>query len=703
MDRPKTARSARWGAACAPCAAAKTRCIRSHMQSSGPQQCDRCRSLEKDCVGQTSGPRKKRQAKPSLDTRMALPKEGLSDLSHSSKTPGGETSTVHGSSSNGSLGYLANSHSASLVSTESQAQLTLSQDETALNTPVHDFIYSAPTGLTCTCMATVNMEDLVPVESDETLLSIYRNQLSSPLPFVIIPDGTTPRQLQATRPFLMKVIRMVASVRHLRLVRGQSRAVMEHISNAILMRSERSLDLLQGILVFLGSYHYHCMAHAQFNNLIRLAVSLVEDMYLSTCPKSQQKSQLPLARAEGTVSRTNEEKRALLGVWYMSSNAGLVVKQLACTRYPKYMDQCLKDLEDAREYKTDQLAIQLVLIQHLTEKIFHYHSSDSTADEQLGSPETSTMARLEAFRVELDSLQKALPPNLKSNYFLSCYHHSAYLRIFEPLLAGSHLPDAETQSFASLSLSGVSISDVFSHFTTALQTWLENWLAIPVCSYFYMPQPAYVQLVHGAMMLSRWVRVAGPSAVKLSGVGTAVSQRESKVPWPPTPALSGVPSCPDLGLPRPPASLSTQLVSAQILNTLRANVIAQPNLQVDILGILDTMGSRFEAAKKEMAAAQGVDWQNDTWDYAAEHLKMKKVRVEKWCEMVAMATDEGRSVPTDADDSVHEGSGEAIDKLAGQSVDSLGWAIPGYDWDNVQWESAMFDEILQDFHTGAVF
>ena len=169
-------------------------------------------------------------------------------------------------------------------------------------------------------MATVGKDDLVPVESDETLLSIYRNQLSSRLPFVIIPPGITARQLQATRPLLMKVIRMVASVRHLRLMRGQSRAVMEHISNAILMRSERSLDLLQGILVFLGSYHYHCMAHAQFNNLIRLAVSLVEDMDLSTCPKSQQKRrQLPLVRGEEPVSRTYEEKRALLGVWYMSS------------------------------------------------------------------------------------------------------------------------------------------------------------------------------------------------------------------------------------------------------------------------------------------------------------------------------------------------------------------------------------------------
>ena len=286
---------------------------------------------------------------------------------------------------------------------------------------------------------------------------------------------------------------------------------------------------------------------------------------------------------------------------------------------------------------------------------------------------------------------------------LSCYYNSAYLRIFEPLLAGSHLPDAESQSFASLSLSGVPISDVFSHFTAALKAWLENWLAIPVCSYFYMPQPAYVQLVHGAMMLSQWVRVAGPSVVKLSSAGTAMSQKELTLPRQPTPALSGVPSCPDLSLPKPPASASNQVVSAQILNTLRAKVTAQPILQVDILGILDTMVARFEAAKKEMAAAQGVDWENDTWDFAAEHLKMKKARVMKWCEMVAMAAGEGRSSLTDVHNSVYEESREAITTSAGRSVDDLDGVTSGYDWDNMQWESAMFDEIVRDMHSGAVF
>lgn len=251
---------------------------------------------------------------------MALPEERLNSSFDPSRTPRGGSSTVLGGSSNCSLDYSANVLSVSSVSTEPHAQITLSRDETALNTPAHGSTSSAQTDSTCTCMAIADRDDHVPMESDETLLSIFRNQLSSQWPFVIIPAGKTPSQLQATRPFLMRAIKMTASVRHLQLVRGQSRAVMEHISNAMLMRSERSLDLLQGILVFLGFYHYHCMAHAQFNNLVRLAVSLVEDLDLNTCPKSQQQSsQVPLIRTGEPVSRTNEEKRALLGVWYISS------------------------------------------------------------------------------------------------------------------------------------------------------------------------------------------------------------------------------------------------------------------------------------------------------------------------------------------------------------------------------------------------
>lgn len=210
-----------------------------------------------------------------------------------------------------------------------------------------------------------------------------------------------------------------------------------------------------------------------------------------------------------------------------------------------------------------------------------------------------------------------------------------------------------------------------------------------------MPQPAYTQLVHGAMMISRWVRVAGPNAINLHSTDTAVSQRTSTIASHPIPALNGMAPCPDLGLPRPPASISTQIVSAQILSTLRANIIAQSDLQVDIFGVLNTMAARFEAAKIEMTAAQGLDWENDTWDFAAKHLKMKKARVQKWCDMLTMAAGEARSPLTDVNDGAYEGSRDDMNMLPGRTVDDFSWI----DWDNIQWESALFDEMLQDIHS----
>lgn len=84
-------------------------------------------------------------------------------------------------------------------------------------------------------------------------------------------------------------------------------------------------------------------------------------------------------------------------------------------RYTKYLDQSLKELEDAAEYETDQLAVQLVRIQHLTDKNFHFHSGDQLVDELQGIPGASAAVCLEAFQMQLDKLRNALTSNLKSD------------------------------------------------------------------------------------------------------------------------------------------------------------------------------------------------------------------------------------------------------------------------------------------------
>ncbi|KAH8886309.1 hypothetical protein GQ53DRAFT_750801 [Thozetella sp. PMI_491] len=638
MERPKLARSAKWGQACAPCATAKTRCIRTS-QVPGTK-CDRCQSLDKNCSDQIQGPRKKRQTKPSKAAQLEAKLHSLIETLNASVKGDNPTppSTITSSDGyNATSGHISSPASAGLSDQDAP-----NLEDPELDAAVPRVDPSASTS--CTCKAPVSKADLVPSESDETLLSIYMNQLSSQFPFVVIPPRTTAKQLHESRPFLMKVIQMVASVRYLRSMRGQSRAVFKYICDAMLMRSERSLDLLQGILLFLGFYHYFCMSHAHYNNLVCLATSLVGDMDLSTCPNSRAREKhhrLILARHEDPRPRTNEERRALLGVWYMSSNAALVVKQLGSARYSKYLDQCVNELESSAEYETDHLVVQLVRVQHLTEKIFYFHTGDHLVNELSGVPKATTAVYLENLQAELDRLRNELSPKLKANNLLICHYNSASLRLFAPLLADAQLIDVASHPFTLLFRSSLSPLYIFSRFTAALDTWFDHWLTVPVCSYFYLPQPAFSQLIHASRTLVQWARLCGPTVVKFSSTSTASppsSRKETTTPLQPLPEFIGVPSCPELVVPRPASSASDSSCSAQAtLDMLRAKVFTEPELRVDVLGIAEVMAIRCKAAKKEMAAAQGGVWENDTWDAAAQQMWMKKTRVEKWCELAAVA------------------------------------------------------------------
>ncbi|ERS97131.1 hypothetical protein HMPREF1624_06461 [Sporothrix schenckii ATCC 58251] len=681
MERQRAARSSKWGEACAPCAAAKTRCIRNRDEPSA--SCDRCQSLAKDCFGQVQKPRKKRQAKPS---RTAQLEERLNSLIQAMSSASSEKSDVVAAAEAALSAETAVSVSATTASSTRGSTLPQASPSSPSSPPVSGEPHvhldggvglpqppgAPPVSPHCTCRVPVSKADLVPHESDEVLLSIYVNQLSSKFPFVIVPPSTTAQEMAAKRPFLMQVIRMVSSVRHLRSMWGQSRAVIKHIGDAMLMRSERSMDLLQGIIVFLGYYHYFCMSHAHFNNLAHLALSLVGDMGLNAPPQSngtnadddgmcqpriiqRNPSEVVSHTSDDVaVERTNEERRALVGVWYINSNACSVVKQMGSTRYTKYIDQCVKELEKNAEYKSDQLVVELIRIQNLTETISHFHNRDQMLDELPGVPRMSPIVYIEALQAQLDRLRGGLPAHLKMHPLLNCHFHSARLALFAPLLSEEHY-------LADPSLTPL---DLFTRFTDTLKMWFAEWLTIPVCSYFYLPQPACSMVVHTSRHLVLWARLAGPSAVRLSstsfvscpllastaslssgstattpsGSGSSPAS-EPYVPRRRFPAFMGIPSCPTLDIPKRPTDLSdTVTVAAQAsIDMIRAAVYERQDLRLDVLGIAAAMAARCESAQVEITAAQGGEWKNDTWDAAGDQMRIKRSKIEEWVESATAA------------------------------------------------------------------
>jgi hypothetical protein len=131
-------------------------------------------------------------------------------------------------------------------------------------------------------------------------------------PFVMIPHHLPASVLRAHHPFLMMAVRVIASFEGLQSMHARMQLVTGAIADRMFRQSERSLDLLMGIVVILGWHHYHCTRRSQLNNLLCLAESLVSDLGLNKKPTASDES--------GERERTAEEKRLLLGVWYLRSS-----------------------------------------------------------------------------------------------------------------------------------------------------------------------------------------------------------------------------------------------------------------------------------------------------------------------------------------------------------------------------------------------
>ena len=106
---------------------------------------------------------------------------------------------------------------------------------------------------------------------------------------------------------------MVASIQCRRAMWAQSRTVLRHFADAVILRSERSLDLLQGLLVFLGYYQYFCLAHGQFHNLAHLIISMIGDMALDRRIKPRQNAPYLGMDPEEPRTTSNEERRVVVG------------------------------------------------------------------------------------------------------------------------------------------------------------------------------------------------------------------------------------------------------------------------------------------------------------------------------------------------------------------------------------------------------
>ncbi|KAM3509249.1 hypothetical protein MY10362_000689 [Beauveria mimosiformis] len=485
-----------------------------------------------------------------------------------------------------------------------------------------------------------------PPETDDVALETYKTQLQHLFPFVIIPTNVTAAQLGATRPFLMSAIRMVTSFRSLRSMRAQMYALKKHISDYMLIRSERSMDLLLGIIVILGWYQYHCFTHAQLHNLLSLAISLIGEMGLNRHAIIHEGTRQMAAQPPAPSARSSEERRAFIGVWFLASSMSTVFGRIDPMRYTSYVRECVTILETDMEYETDVILVFLLRIQYLTQRISELNPKDNTIEEFTSIPKAPTAVYVSVFQNELEELRAKLPVHLRNDNIIQMYFNTARLRLYEPPVVDKDLIASLADDFTLNNAGGGTPLDRLYNTSAAITGWFENWFVVPVAQYACQTTAVASQLVYALTMLGRWAQLVAPKPVgepedtQRGTTGLASFEPKPQNARKTAASPQNVDQCsmphPIPGPMTPADGVFDPDLPAAVAH-LRAQLKTHPGLMVNVGEILLAICNRFEQANATFQISS-TDTRNDeanVWSMTAIKVRITKAKLERWAELVS--------------------------------------------------------------------
>ncbi|RAK73153.1 Zn(II)2Cys6 transcription factor domain-containing protein [Aspergillus fijiensis CBS 313.89] len=211
---------------------------------------------------------------------------------------------------------------------------------------------------------------LLTLEEADELLAKFRAQKMHHFPFVIIPSDMDIASLRDQYPFLLTCI-VWASLEHNNSLQLKLEGMIRQtVATRVFVNSERSMDLLQGLLVHSAWYHYHWKSmHAHQYLLLQVLPMLVYDLGLDqdeTVKMQLQSGQISEPRKE-QLHKTPAAQRALLGCYYLTHKSSMFRRHMNM-RHTMCIDTCVKNLTENPEYPSDALLRALIETQPLMRK-----------------------------------------------------------------------------------------------------------------------------------------------------------------------------------------------------------------------------------------------------------------------------------------------------------------------------------------------
>ncbi|KAJ5781748.1 uncharacterized protein N7518_010231 [Penicillium psychrosexuale] len=265
-------------------------------------------------------------------------------------------------------------------------------------------------------------EDEETLGSEEESLHAFRTQRLQFLPLIHIPATTTAGDLKRQSPFLWRCISAVES-KHTARQATLCVRIRELAGKRLLVDCDKSLDLLQGVLVYLAWVTLH--SQPQKSSLCiysQMAIGLVFELGLNkpappdlsmTVSNSNAVGHMPGLEASISTRRTMNERRAVLSCFVLTSIIAQFLGRMEPLQWTPHMKQCLDILADSEESPGDGVLVQFTRTRLLVDQILQGPWSEGLYG--LNSAQTLAAFHLKALQSRLETIKAEIPIQLADN------------------------------------------------------------------------------------------------------------------------------------------------------------------------------------------------------------------------------------------------------------------------------------------------
>ncbi|KIX96703.1 uncharacterized protein Z520_07422 [Fonsecaea multimorphosa CBS 102226] len=261
----------------------------------------------------------------------------------------------------------------------------------------------------------------IALEECEKLINDYRRMSSNHFPYVLIPEACPVASLVEERPMLTQAILVSTTWRTPARQSALKDKFIKDLTDRYFLGSERSLDLLQALIVYFGWCQWHAYPVAtQVYRLASLAVTLAVELGINQKPMNVTQhdmimgSSAALSQSSETMSSKfwgYEARRAYLGAYTISTYGLFMFRKPCMLSYTQYLEDCAASLAADPQHPSDTMLIHMIHSLRVAEETTY--TFDHGSKEKVGEFNDEKIQLLvRALSRQIEEWKNALPPGV---------------------------------------------------------------------------------------------------------------------------------------------------------------------------------------------------------------------------------------------------------------------------------------------------